>query len=48
MKEEETKISTGVSGLDEILEGGFLTQQSYLIQDGTRHWKINFWISFFK
>lgn len=42
MKEEETKISTGVSGLDEILEGGFLTQQSYLIQGGPGTGKSTF------
>ncbi|MAO63553.1 MAG: recombinase RecA [Balneola sp.] len=33
MKEGQ-KISTGISGLDEILDGGLITEQSYLIQGG--------------
>lgn len=31
---EEQKISTGISGLDEVLDGGLIPRQSYLIQGG--------------
>lgn len=31
---EEQKISSGISGLDEVLDGGFIPKQSYLIQGG--------------
>lgn len=31
---EEQKISTGISGLDEVLDGGLVPKQSYLIQGG--------------
>ena len=31
---EEKRISTGISGLDEILDGGLIPHQSYLIQGG--------------
>lgn len=27
-----TRISTGIAGLDEILSGGLITQQAYLIR----------------
>lgn len=30
----EQKISTGITGLDEVLDGGLIPQQSYLIQGG--------------
>lgn len=31
---KEEKISTGISGLDEVLDGGLIPKQSYLIQGG--------------
>lgn len=41
MKETE-KISTGVSGLDEILKGGLLPQKSYLLKGGPGTGKSTF------
>jgi len=34
MEEQADRISTGISGLDEILQGGFLANRTYLIRGG--------------
>lgn len=42
----EERISTGVHGLDEILEGGLLTQKSYLLRGGPGSGKSTFGYKF--
>ena len=43
---ESNKISTGLSGLDEILHGGLLPETSYLIQGGPGSGKSTFGLHF--